>query len=121
MSCETDTKAMICEKCSKPVRECWCFAETLPAQTWCKCGHISGQHGAAYPHRCACDGNRWIDGHGSICDCQAFEARAAKCECGHAKSAHPTNNRVGDGFCTNCRCNEFKEATEAQMKRRGGV
>lgn len=46
---------------------------TLPFQKWCRCGHISGQHGYKFPHRCACDGNRWIDGRGTVCDCQAFE------------------------------------------------
>jgi hypothetical protein len=46
----------------------------LPFQVWCQCGHISGQHAAAFPHRCACDGNRWIDGRGSVCNCLAFEA-----------------------------------------------
>lgn len=47
----------------------------LPSQpTWCKCGHVSGQHGAAPPHRCACDGNQWINGQGTICNCQGFEA-----------------------------------------------
>lgn len=50
-------------------------ASTLPAQVWCVCGHISGQHGAASPHRCACDGNQWINGQGSICNCQGFQAR----------------------------------------------
>jgi hypothetical protein len=44
----------------------------LPFQVWCTCGHISGQHAAAFPHKCACDGNRWIDGRGSVCNCQAF-------------------------------------------------
>jgi hypothetical protein len=49
---------------------------SLPSQpTWCVCGHISGQHGAEFPHRCACDGNRWIDGHGTVCDCQGFRAK----------------------------------------------
>jgi hypothetical protein len=53
-------------------------APALPASpTWCKCGHISGQHGAAFPHRCACDGNRWINGRGTVCDCQGFEAARA--------------------------------------------
>jgi hypothetical protein len=46
----------------------------LPFQVWCKCGHISGQHAAEYPHCCACDGNRWIDERGSVCNCQAFTA-----------------------------------------------
>lgn len=49
------------------------YPSTLPFRVWCKCGHISGQHGSAYPHCCACDGNHWIDGHGSVCDCQAFQ------------------------------------------------
>ena len=53
---------------------------TLPFQVWCACGHISGQHGAEYPHRCACDGNQWIDGHGTICDCQAFTAKTEPLE-----------------------------------------
>jgi hypothetical protein len=30
---------------------------TLPDQTWCECGHISGQHGVNYPHVCATGGN----------------------------------------------------------------
>ena len=42
----------------------------------CKCGHGSGQHGLKFPHRCACDRNDWIDGHGTICDCQGFEQDA---------------------------------------------
>jgi hypothetical protein len=45
---------------------------SLPFQVWCVCGHISGQHAAAFPHPCACDGNRWVDGRGSVCNCQAF-------------------------------------------------
>jgi hypothetical protein len=48
--------------------------QTLPFQVWCECGHISGQHAVAFPHKCACDGNRWIDGRGSVCNCQAFTA-----------------------------------------------
>jgi hypothetical protein len=44
----------------------------LPFQVWCVCGHISGQHAARFPHPCACDGNRWVDGRGSVCNCQAF-------------------------------------------------
>jgi hypothetical protein len=30
---------------------------TLPVQTWCECGHISGHHGVEYPHVCATGGN----------------------------------------------------------------
>lgn len=47
--------------------------ETLPHAVWCECGHISGQHGAKFPHVCACDGNY----RGEICACQAFKAKAA--------------------------------------------
>jgi hypothetical protein len=40
---------------------------TLPFRVWCECRHVSGQHGAAYPHPCAC---------GSACDCKAFKSPA---------------------------------------------
>src|SRR5258708_3839579 len=50
--------------------------KVLPFRVWCECGHISGQHAAQPPHPCACNGNRWINGHGSICDCQAFKSPA---------------------------------------------
>lgn len=33
-----------------------------------------------------------------------------KCQCGHARHSHPEQNRVGDGYCINCRCNEFHAA-----------
>jgi hypothetical protein len=39
---------------------------TLPFRVWCKCSHISGQHAAKYPHKCAVDG-------GCEHDCQGFE------------------------------------------------
>ena len=52
--------------------------QTLPFQVWRECGHISGQHAVAFPHKCACDGNRWIDGRGSVCNCQAFTAGVAQ-------------------------------------------
>ena len=47
-------------------------AQKLPSQVWCTCGHISGQHAATFPHQCACDGNRWVNGQGSVCNCKGF-------------------------------------------------
>jgi len=52
------------------------YPRTLPFRVWCECRHVSGQHAAQPPHCCACNGNRWVDGHGSICDCQAFKSPA---------------------------------------------
>jgi hypothetical protein len=50
---------------------------SLPSQpTWCECEHVSGQHGANPPHACACDGNQWINGRGTVCNCTAFRAKA---------------------------------------------
>jgi hypothetical protein len=42
---------------------------TLPFQVWCRCTHISGQHGARFPHVCAVDG-------GCENNCQEFQEAA---------------------------------------------
>jgi hypothetical protein len=39
------------------------------------------------------------------------EQKAETCTCGHERSAHPENNRIGDGHCINCRCNKFAAPT----------
>ena len=42
--------------------------DTLPFQDWCACGHVSGQHGARYPHVCAVD-------NGCEKECYGFRSR----------------------------------------------
>lgn len=39
------------------------YPETLPFQKWCRCGHISGQHGVRAPHACTI----------GFCECRKFE------------------------------------------------
>jgi len=82
-------------------------------------GEGAGEKSDTTDHYCDVCGTEWGTKGGEDCPTCRRKIAAATCKCGHPKYAHPTKNRVGDGYCIDCRCNEFV-ACEASASREPG-
>ena len=105
-----------CAVCGKPIVNAFFYAGFAPGQPnrifHYACLDELSQAIVKYPdcQKCgqACneDDSHLLNGNfiHVRCDVSAKEL----CKCGHPKMDHPEDNRVGDGFCINCRCNYYQ-------------